>query len=65
VTGGAIIGAVAGHRLADPPVGTMRRASRERSPRRVGQGQLHLSAMSAALATAKVPGRHALVSFSF
>ena len=63
LTGGAILGAMGGHAFADPPLaGTRTSRSFERSK---SGPRLSFDPTALALAAAKAPGSHALVSLSF
>jgi hypothetical protein len=65
VTGGAIVGAIAGHHLADPPRARPRTGSIELSPSHLGTARWQLNPAAVALTSARVPGQHALLSFTF
>lgn len=63
VTGGAILGAVAGHNFANPPRG--RSASALQIDRALGSARLVVDPSALALAAVKTPGRHAVVRLAF
>jgi len=66
VTGGGLLGAIAGHHLADPPRAQPRRASLAPDLRsRGGRLAISLDPTALAFSAARVPGRHALISLRF
>jgi hypothetical protein len=64
VTSGGILGAIAGHNLADPPRAQLRRASLEPHAR-TGRLAISLDPTALVFSAAKVLGRHALLSLRF
>jgi hypothetical protein len=65
VTAGGILGAVAGHHLADPPVGTSRSTSAGWNSLHVGRARLQVEPIGFALAATRTRGQHALLTLSF
>jgi hypothetical protein len=65
VTTGAIVGAIAGHHLADPPRARPRTTGIEGKTLRVGSARLQLNPAGVALAAARVRGQHALLTLAF
>lgn len=67
LTGGALLGAIAGHSIAKPELARPRGASNNVGQRstRLGSARLHFDASGFALAAARVPGRHPLISVTF
>lgn len=60
ITGGGIVGAMAGHALSNPA-----RAGTSSPDRSSGASRLRFDPTALVLAAAKSPGRHALLSYSF
>jgi hypothetical protein len=64
VTAGGLLGAIAGHAIADPPRAGQRGASAGQELR-LGRARLRFDLGSLALAAGRVPGNHALVTVRF